>query len=174
MPTDLDTLDVRILEVIQHDATLAIADIAERVSSSNTVVWRRIQKLEESGVIRQRAAILDYRKVGFDIMVIAMVKMARHNGGALGTFVDAIKKLPAVIECHTLMGHVDFLLKIVVPSIDDYQQFVWSKLSQIEGVQEISSAISMSQSINTTVLPIAHINDGRASTTESLKPRGRR
>jgi len=152
--TELDALDVRILDVLQVDVTLPVAEIAERVASSKTVVWRRIQRMVDSGVIRERVAIVDHHKVGLGIMVFAHVKMSRHNRDALPTFLDAVRKLPAVIECHTLMGDVDFLLKIVVPTVQDYEYFVWNKLSQIEGVQEISSSISMSQSINTTRLPI--------------------
>jgi len=154
MEIKLDALDVRILDLIQRDTMLAVADIAERVASSKTVVWRRIQKLVDTGVIRERVAILDHHKIGLRIMVFAHVKMSRHNRDALPTFLDAVAKLPPVIECHTLMGDVDFLLKIVVPSVEEYEHFVWQKLSQIEGVQEISSSISMSQSINTTRLPI--------------------
>ena len=154
MSNTLDALDVRILDLLQTDATMAVADIAERVASSKTVVWRRIQKMLDSGVIRERVAIVDHHKAGLGIMVFAHVKMTRHNRDALPTFLDAVRKLPAVIECHTLMGDVDFLLKIVVPSVQDYEYFVWNKLSKIEGVQGISSSISMSQSINTTRLPI--------------------
>ncbi|MDD3763706.1 MAG: Lrp/AsnC family transcriptional regulator [Nevskiales bacterium] len=154
MTAAIDALDVRILALLQRDATLPVAEIAERVASSKTVVWRRIQKLVESGVIRERVAIVDHHKVGLGIMVFAHIKMSRHNRDALPTFLDAVAQLPPVIECHTLMGDVDFLLKIIVPSVEDYEHFVWQKLSQIEGVQEISSSISMSQSINTTCLPI--------------------
>src|SRR3546814_20020935 len=78
-------------------------------------------------------------------MVFAHVKMTRHHRDALPIFLDAVRKLPAVIECHTLMGDVDFLLKIVVPSVQDYEYFVWNKLSQIDGVQGLSSSISLSQ-----------------------------
>ncbi|MFP5306938.1 MAG: Lrp/AsnC family transcriptional regulator [Gammaproteobacteria bacterium] len=154
MDYPLDALDVRILDLLQRDATLPIADIAERVASSKTVVWRRIQKLVDGGVIRSRVAILDHRKVGLGVMVIAHVKMARHGRDVLPKFLDAIKLFPQVIECHTLMGDVDFLLKILVKSVEDYEQFFWQKLSKIDGVQEISSSISMSQTVNTTRLPL--------------------
>lgn len=154
MEHSLDGLDVRILELLQRDATLPIADIAERVASSKTVVWRRIQKLVEAGVIRERVAVLDHRKVGLGVMVIAHVKMARHGRDVLPKFLEAIRLFPQVIECHTLMGDVDFLLKILVRSVEDYEQFFWHKLSKIDGVQEISSSISMSQTVNTTRLPL--------------------
>lgn len=159
MDHPLDSLDVRILELLQRDATLPIADIAERVASSKTVVWRRIQKLVEAGVIRERVAVLDHRKVGLGVMVIAHVKMARHGRDVLPKFLEAVRLFPQVIECHTLMGDVDFLLKILVRSVEDYEQFFWQKLSKIDGVQEISSSISMSQTVNTTRLPLQPARD---------------
>lgn len=146
----IDALDVRILDVLQDDVTTPIGEIAERVASSKTVVWRRIQRLTDKGVIRARVAVLDHRKVGLGVMVFAYVKMSRHNRDVLPKFIEAVSVYPQVIECHTLMGHVDFLLKILVSGIEEYEHFVWQKLSQIDGVQEINSTISMSQVVNTT------------------------
>lgn len=151
---DLEPVDLRILEIIQGDVTTSTAEIARKVGSSKTVVWRRIQRLMDVGVIKDRVAILDHRKMGLSMMVFANVKMARHNKDALPNFMDAVKAFPQVLECHCLMGHVDFLLKIVVPSIEEYEHFVWQKLSQIDGVQEVTSSISMSQSVCTTRLPL--------------------
>lgn len=154
MTEDLDALDLRILDELQRDATTPVAELAERVESSKTVVWRRIQRLVEAGVIKERVAVLDPRKVGLGVMVFAQVKLSRHGKDALPKFLAAIKPFPQVVECHTLMGSVDFLLKIVVSSIEEYEQFVWQKLSKIDGVQEMHSSISMSQSIHTTRLPL--------------------
>lgn len=150
----LDALDVRILEQLQTDESLPVAELAEQVASSKTVVWRRIQRLQELGVIRGRVALLDHKKVGLPIMIFAHVKMTRHDRDVLPKFIDAVQALPQVIECHTLMGNVDFLLKIVMASLEDYEHFVWQKLSQIDGVREISSSISLSQSVNRTRLPL--------------------
>lgn len=146
----IDSLDVRILDILQEDVTTPIGEIAERVASSKTVVWRRIQRLTDKGVIRARVAVLDHRKVGLGVMVFAYVKMSRHDRDVLPKFIEAVSVYPQVLECHTLMGHVDFLLKILVSGIDEYEHFVWQKLSQIDGVQEINSMISMSQMVNTT------------------------
>ncbi|HEX4872639.1 MAG TPA: Lrp/AsnC family transcriptional regulator [Nevskiaceae bacterium] len=151
---DFDALDLRLLDALQKDASLTTAELAERLGSSKTVVWRRIQRLEERGVIRARVALLDHRQLGLGVMVFAHIKMARHGRDVLPKFLEAVRLLPPVIECHTLMGDVDFLLKILVPSIEDYEHFVWQKLSQIDGVQEISSSISIRQAINTTRIPL--------------------
>jgi Lrp/AsnC family transcriptional regulator len=154
MNIELDALDIRILDVLQRDALLPVAELAERVASSKTVVWRRIQKFVESGVIRERVAVLDPKKVGLGVMVFAHVKMNRHDRDVLPKFLEAVRLFPQVIECHTLMGDVDFLLKIVVGSIAEYEHFFWHRLSKIDGVQGVSSSISMSQSVNTTRLPL--------------------
>lgn len=151
---DFEPIGLRILEILQKDVTTSTSEIASRVGSSKTVVWRRIQRLIDEGVIRDRVAVLDHRKVGLSMMVFAHVKMSRHSKDALPQFMEAVKTFPQVPECHCLMGHVDFLLKIVVRSIEDYEHFVWQKLSRIDGVQEVTSAISMSQAVCITRLPL--------------------
>ncbi len=154
MRVNLDQLDIRVLEILQKDASLPVTEIAERVASSKSVVWRRIQRLLDLGVIRERVAVLDPKKLGLGVIVFSHVKMSKHGRGSLPSFIEAIKGFPQVVECHTLMGDVDFLLKIVVRDIAEYEDFFWHKLSQIEGVQEVSSSISMSQVVSTTRLPL--------------------
>lgn len=154
MSEPLDALDLRILDLLQQDATLPVNDIAERVASSKSVVWRRIQRFLDTGIIKQRVAVLDPKKIGLGVTVFAQVKMARHGKNALQKFVQAINRHPEVVECHTLMGDVDFLLKIVVRDVDRYQQFIWNELSQIEGVREVSSSISLGQLVTANRLPL--------------------
>jgi Lrp/AsnC family transcriptional regulator len=154
MAEALDALDLRILELLQKDVTLPVNDIAERVASSKSVVWRRVQRFLDSGIIRSRVAVLDTRKVGLGITVFAQVKMVRHGKNTLQKFAASINRLPEVVECHTLMGDVDFLLKIVVRDVERYQQFVWNELSQIEGVREVNSSISLSQLVESNRLPL--------------------
>ena len=166
LPSDLQPVDLRILEILQKDVTTSTAQIAREVASSKTVVWRRIQRLVDVGIIRERVAVLDHRKIGLPMLVFANVKMSRHSKDALPQFTEAVKAIPHVLECHCLMGQVDFLLKIAVASIEEYQHFVWQKLSQIDGVQEVTSAISMSQAVNTTRLPLP--------STRKAPPRARR
>ncbi len=154
MTDKLDPLDLRILDLLQEDVTLPVAEIAERVASSKSVVWRRIQGFVESGVIRERVAVLDSHKVGLGVTVFAQVKMGRHSRDVLPKFVAAIRQFPQVLECHTLMGNVDFLLKIVVSDVEEYEHFWWHELSRIDGVQEVSSSIAMSSFVLTTRLPL--------------------
>ncbi|ROH85648.1 Lrp/AsnC family transcriptional regulator [Stagnimonas aquatica] len=154
MSVSLDSLDTRILDALQRDATEPINDLAERLASSKSVVWRRIQRLIDAGVIRERVAILDPKKVGLEVLVFAQVKMSRHGRDVLPKFVEAVRHFPQVVECHSLMGSVDFLLKILVRDVKDYESFFWNQLSKIDGVQEISSSISMTQFFSTTRIPV--------------------
>src|SRR5689334_17096496 len=100
----LDDLDIRILALLQRDASLTHGEIAEAVASSKAVVWRRIRRMLDENIIRHRVAVLDHRKIGLRVMVLAQVKLARHASDAVPRFIEAVRSLPQVIECHTLMG----------------------------------------------------------------------
>lgn len=156
MTVNFDSLDMRILEELQVDVTLPVVDIADRVGSSKSVVWRRVQAFVEEGVIQERVAVLDPKKVGCNVIVFALVKMSRHGTNALPKFIESVKAIPQVLECHTVLGQVDFLLKIVATSIEEYRDVVWTKLSRLE-VQEISSMISFEQAVHRTQLPLRHL-----------------
>ncbi|PCJ44069.1 MAG: AsnC family transcriptional regulator [Alphaproteobacteria bacterium] len=150
---NMDKLDQKILDLLQQDAMVPVADIAEQVGSSKSVCWRRIQRLQDDGIIKSRVALLDPNKVGLDIILFAQVKMTAH-GRRLPNFIEIIKDIPQILECYTLMGNVDFLLKIVVKDIQEYENLWWHHLSPIEGVQEINSTIAMTAVKHTTKLPL--------------------
>lgn len=151
----MDEPDKKILNLLQENAMLPVAEIADRVGSSKSVCWRRIQRLQTDGIIKGRVALLDHNKVGLDIILFAQVKMTAH-GRKLPHFIKIIKDIPQILECYTLMGNVDFLLKIVVRDIQEYEDLWWHHLSQIEGVQEINSTIAMTAVKHTTKLPLSH------------------
>ena len=152
-----DGLDLEILSELQQDVTLPLAELAERVGSSKSVCWRRIQQYLEHGIIRDRVAVLDAKALGLGVTIFAQVKMDRHEKDVLPKFVKAIKEHPEVVECHSLTGSVDFLLKIVVRDVEEYERFFWSDLSKIENVREVNSAISLTKFVETTHLPLSHI-----------------
>ncbi|GHF23968.1 transcriptional regulator [Kordiimonas sediminis] len=154
MSYKLDELDTRILKELQKDARISLVDLAEKISSSRSVVWRRIQGMEQAGIIQKHTVILDPKLVGVGVMVIAQVKMQAHNREALPNFIEKVKSFPEVVECHTLMGNIDFILKVMVKDVQAYEEFFWNRLSQIEGVREISSSIALTAVKNTTELPI--------------------
>jgi len=149
----MDKLDKKILNFLQQDTMLPVAEIAEKAGSSKSVCWRRIQRLQDDGIIKGRVALLDHKKIGLDIILFAQVKMTAH-GRRLPHFIEIIKNIPQILECYTLMGNVDFLLKIMVKDIQEYEDLWWHHLSQIEGVQEINSTIAMTAVKHTTILPL--------------------
>jgi len=150
----LDDLDARILNELQKDARVPLNDLADRVSSSRSAVWRRIQKLEDEGIIKQHTILLNAEKAGLGVMVIAQVKMQAHSRDSLPNFIEKVQNFKEVIECHTLMGDVDFFLKIRVKDVQAYEDFFWNSLSQIEGVREINSSIALTAWKDTTNLHI--------------------
>jgi len=153
-PVKLDQLDRRILALLQRDAGLSAAEIAERVGLTQPPCWRRIRRLEEHGIIERRVALLDQRKLGLSVTVFARVKLSAHGKRTLPEFEEQIRDLPEVLECHTIMGDYDFLLKIVTRDIDSYETLFRKKLSQMPTVQEIHSNAALSRVKITTELPI--------------------
>ena len=151
----LDNFDRQILDLLQEDASLSAAEIGERVGLSQSPCWRRINRLEESGVILRRIALLDRRKLGLDMMVFALVKLTAHGRRSLPEFAEAVQGFPEVLECYTIMGDMDFLLKVLTRDIYAYERFFFEHLSQLPGVQEVNSSIAMSHIKISSRLPLS-------------------
>ena len=151
---DLDQTDRRILGLLQTEAGINATEIGERIGLSQSACWRRIQRLRDEGVIKDQPAILDREKVGLSTMVFAHVKLTSHGRSNLTDFAEAVRQYPEVLDCYVVLGNVDFLLRIVAEDIKDYERFMYEKLSQLPGVQEVNSSIALSEIKHTTVLPI--------------------
>lgn len=155
MQADLDRGDARILDLIQEHGDLSAAEIAERLGMTASTCWRRVSRLEELGVIRKRVALLDREKVGLNVLVFSHVKLAGHGRDALLKFEQAVRQHPEILECYTLMGETDFLLRIVCRDIKAYEAFFLDHLSRFPGVQSVHSSIALSVIKETTSLPLA-------------------
>jgi len=151
---DLDQTDRRILGLLQTEAGINATEIGERIGLSQSACWRRIQRLRDEGVIKDQPAVLDRERVGLTTMVFAHVKLTSHGRGNLTEFADAVREYPEVLDCYVVLGNYDFLLRIVAGDIKDYERFMYEKLSQLPGVQEVNSSIALSEIKHTTVLPI--------------------
>jgi Lrp/AsnC family transcriptional regulator len=149
----MDRLDRKILALLQEDATLPVAQIAERVGLSTTPCWRRIQKLEESGVIARRVALLDAEKLNAGVTVFVSVRTSQHNLAWLETFAAAVAGLPEVMEFYRMSGDIDYLLRVVVPDIAGYDAF-YKKLIQSVDLTDVSSSFAMERIKHTTALPL--------------------
>ncbi|WP_267434207.1 Lrp/AsnC family transcriptional regulator [Sphingomonas sp. GM_Shp_1] len=154
MPHDLDIWERRILALLQEDASLSTAAIAEVVGLSASPCWRRIDRLERDGIIKRRVALVDRAKVGLKAQIFAQVKLNAHGRANLDEFAAAIRDIPEVMECHVLMGSVDFMLRIVAADIESYERLFFERLSNLPGVQEINSTVALSEIKSTSTLPI--------------------
>ncbi|WP_185985100.1 Lrp/AsnC family transcriptional regulator [Aureimonas mangrovi] len=161
----MDRLDKKILRLLQEDATLAVADIAKRVGLSTTPCWRRIQKLEEEGVIKRRVAILDPVKVNARVTVFVSIRVAAHSAEWLRRFSEVVGDFPEVVEFYRMSGDVDYLLRVVVPDIAAYDAFYQRLIAKIE-IRDVSSSFAMEQIKYTTQMPLDYLvldKDGRES-----------
>lgn len=152
----MDRLDRKILRLLQENTTLAVADVAKKVGLSTTPCWRRIQKLEEEGVIRRRVAILDPVKVNARVTVFVAIRTNMHSLEWLKRFSEVIQDFPEVVEFYRMSGDVDYLLRVVVPDIAAYDTFYKKLISRIE-IRDVSSTFAMEQIKYTTELPLDYM-----------------
>ncbi len=152
----MDRLDRKILRLLQEDATLAVADIAKKVGLSTTPCWRRIQKLEEDGVVMRRVAVLDPAKINTKVTVFVSIRTGSHNVEWLKRFSELVQDFPEVVEFYRMSGDVDYLLKVVVPDIAAYDAFYKRMIAKIE-IRDVSSAFAMEQIKYTTQLPLDYM-----------------
>lgn len=150
----LDEMDVKILKQLQADATKPVAEIGKEVGLSTTPCWRRIQKLDESGVVRRRVALLDPVKVNAGVTVFVSIKTDQHSHVWLEKFHAAVADFPEVVEFYRMSGDVDYLMRVVVPDIAAYDGFYKRLISRIE-ISKVSSAFAMEQIKYTTELPLS-------------------
>ena len=154
MHIELDKTDRQILDLLQTVPGINTADVGERIGLSQSACWRRVQRLREEGIIKDQAAILDREKVGLNTMIFAQVKLSSQGRSNLSEFAEAVRLFPEVLECYVLLGTTDFLLRIVAEDIKAYERFFFEKLSQVPGVQEITSSIALSEIKYSTALPL--------------------
>lgn len=154
MPLKLDAYDRHILGLLQTDASLNMTEIANRVGLTQPPCWRRIKRLEDLGLIEAKVALLNQEKLGLNVTVFARVKLAAHNRHRLPEFEREINVFPEVLECYTMMGEYDFLLKIVTRDIASYETFIRKNLSQMTAFHDVSSNVALSKIKYTTALPL--------------------
>jgi len=150
----LDEMDLKILKLLQVDATRPVAEIGKEVGLSTTPCWRRIQKLEETGVSKSRVALLDPEKVNASVSVFVSIKTDQHSLAWLERFHAAVQDFPEVVEFYRMSGDVDYLLRVVVPDIAAYDTF-YKKLIATVPLKNVTSRFAMERIKSTTALPIA-------------------
>ena len=160
----MDRLDKRILSELQADGTLTNAELAERVGLSATPCARRVKQLEEEGVIERRVVLLNASKLGLKLHALVQISMDKHTPDRFEHFESEVRKHPEVIELMLITGQsADYLLKLVLPDMEHYHDFLLNKITRIEGVADVHSSFIMRRVIENTALPLDYIPEtGRA------------
>jgi Lrp/AsnC family transcriptional regulator len=151
----MDKLDARILDLLQSNAALTAAEIADRIGLSKAPCWRRIQRLEQEGIIRQRVALLDAHALNVGTTVFVTIKTGNHSEAWFEKFVRAVREIPEVTEIHRMSGDVDYLIRIVVPDIDAYDR-VYKRLICTVEFQDVSASFVLETLKCTTALPLGY------------------
>jgi Lrp/AsnC family leucine-responsive transcriptional regulator len=151
---ELDRIDFAILDHLQADGRATAAEVADAVGLSASPTHRRQRILEEAGVIQRYVALLDQDKVGLPINVFVTVKLTTHNSDSLTAFERAIAACPEVMEVYEMTGSRDYLMRVVVPDIAAYETFLRGKLTCIEGIQSLESAMALKRIVYRTNLPL--------------------
>jgi Lrp/AsnC family transcriptional regulator len=150
----MDRTDIKILAILQEDASLPVAEVAARVNLSQTPCWRRIQRLEAQGVIERRVAILDPQSVGLGIAVFVEIAAPDHSPQWLQAFAAAVATMPEVMEVYRMAGDVDYLLRVVVGSMADYDDFYRRLIAQV-ALKNVTSRFAMERVKSTTAFPLS-------------------
>jgi Lrp/AsnC family transcriptional regulator len=149
----MDRTDLKILAILQEDASLAVAEVASRVNLSQTPCWRRIQKLEAQGVIERRVAILNPDAVGLGLAVFVEVETGDHSGEWLARFAATVQAMPEVMEVHRMAGDVDYLLRVAVGSMAEYDDF-YRRLIAAVPLKNVTSRFAMERVKHSTAYPL--------------------
>ena len=151
---DLSPIDIKILALLQQDASLTAAEIAEQVNLSASPCWRRINRLEQDGIIEKKVALVNAEKLGLGLVVFARISLSKNDEASLQDFEQRVSRYPEVVECYTVTGSADYHLKIITRDIKHYDRFLRRHLIQIPLVRDVNSNVAVTRIKYTTGLPL--------------------
>jgi Lrp/AsnC family transcriptional regulator len=152
--SNFDATDLKILQAIQADATMSSAQVAEAVGMSQSPAWRRMTRLQEAGAITKRVTILDRQVIGLHFMVYILVRLKDQTQKTVDEFRSKVAAIPEVVQCHMLMGDIDFLLLVITQDLEAYHKLLREKLSRLAGISGIDSRVVVEEIKTTTELPL--------------------
>ena len=152
----MDKKDRAILQALQEDATMTVTDLAQKIGLSKSACWRRVQNLEESGIIGARVTLLDQKALGLDLTVFAAIRTHEHSKAWFDQFHAVTTSMPNVMEVHRLSGDVDYLIRAVVPDMNRYDEMYKELISRVN-LYDVSSSFSMETIKYTTALPLDYL-----------------
>ena len=151
---ELDDLDLSILRVLQENGRLSNVDLATHINLSPPATYTRLKRLEKQGYIRNYVALLDWKKMGYDMICFINISLQMHQPEEVEKFRQRISKLPEVLECHHVTGEYDYLLKVAIKNRDDLDRFVMKQLTPIPGIARIYTSLALNEIKASTALPI--------------------
>lgn len=154
MSEELSVFDIKILEQLQKDCSISTVELAETVGLSQSPCWRRLQRLKDEGYIRQQVAILDREKLGYGLHIFAYVKVSRLSDKDREIFMRKVQNTPEILECYTIFGEMDLLMKILAKSMKWYQSFLMDFLMNLPGVENVNSTATLGEMKWTTAIPV--------------------
>ena len=154
MDLAMDAIDRRILSELQDNADLSMQELGDRIGLSHTPCWRRVKRLEERGIVKRRVALLDAEQLDLAVNVFVNVSLRRHQENALNRFETAVQDVPEVVECYSVSGETDFLLRVVVADVTAYERLVKATLVHLPEVGNLTSTFALRQVKYTTALPL--------------------
>lgn len=152
---ELDQIDKRIVKALQDNARLSSQELSDQVGISASPCWRRVKALEDAGVITKYVTLVDPEALGLSISIFTSVSLDKQIETALETFQKAVRERPEVMECYLMTGDFDYLLRVVVGSLHDYERFLLDHLTKVPGVASIKSSFALKQVKYTTALPVS-------------------
>jgi len=154
LPEQLSALDVRILEQIQKDSSLSTSELAEKVGISQSPCWRRLQRLRDEGYITREVAILNRKKFEGSLLIYSTFKMKALSDEKRAEFLRKVEVTPEIMECHTIFGERDVMLKVIAESLEWYQQFIFRVILKMPGVEDVQSIVTITTLKEDTAIPV--------------------
>lgn len=150
----LDEIDLKILRILQAEPEINIADVGEKVGLSHTPCWRRIKKMQDAGLLKGRVWLIDPELAGQDVFIFVFVRLDTHSAEAMEAFEKATLDIPEILQCYTVSGEFDYLLRVVVSSVREYERVGKGKLLKLPHVGIVNSHFALNEVKNTTILPV--------------------
>ena len=153
---ELDKIDRKILRILQAEGRISFTELGERVGLSTTPCWRRINRLQEAGIVRARVALLDRKAVNAGVTVFVAVRTSQHNAQWLARFAKAVASFPEVMDCYRMSGEIDYLIRLALPDIEAYDAFYKRLIAKVE-LSDVTSMFAMEEIKSTTRLPLNYL-----------------
>ena len=152
----MDTIDIKLLELLQHNAELTIQELSKEVHLSTTPCWKRINQLKNNGYINKTVSLVDRKRVGANVTAMVSIKVNNHNQERISIFSKTIQDIPEVIECYRMSGETDYLLKVVVSDIESYDTFYKNLIEKVQFLK-VTSNFAIEEIKSTTEIPLTKL-----------------